>query len=219
MAKVADLVLLLIDASFGFEMETFEFLNMLQVSGFPKVMGVLTHLDKMKNNKSLQKTKKRLKNRFWTEIYQGAKLFYLSGIVNGKYPKGEINNLSLFISRMKFRPLTWRNSHPYMIADRFEDITHPDLLQQDKKTDRTITVYGYLRGTHLKPEMKVHMAGAGDFFMKSVTAMPDPCPLPSKDGEHVKKHLSQKDVMLYAPMSEYVCLISRWIRMKINFIL
>lgn len=30
-AKYADLVLLLIDAAFGFEMETFEFLNMLQV--------------------------------------------------------------------------------------------------------------------------------------------------------------------------------------------
>ena len=31
-AKYADLVLLLIDGSFGFEMETFEFLNLLQVS-------------------------------------------------------------------------------------------------------------------------------------------------------------------------------------------
>jgi ribosome biogenesis protein BMS1 len=30
-AKAADLVLLLVDASFGFEMETFEFLNILQV--------------------------------------------------------------------------------------------------------------------------------------------------------------------------------------------
>lgn len=30
-AKAADLVLLLIDGSFGFEMETFEFLNLLQV--------------------------------------------------------------------------------------------------------------------------------------------------------------------------------------------
>jgi hypothetical protein len=30
-AKYADLVLLLIDGAFGFEMETFEFLNMLQV--------------------------------------------------------------------------------------------------------------------------------------------------------------------------------------------
>ncbi|GAB4851803.1 Glycoside hydrolase 2 (Mannanase, beta-galactosidase) [Ancistrocladus abbreviatus] len=76
-AKFADLALLLIDGSFGFEMETFEFLNILQVHGFPRVMGVLTHLDKFKDVKKLRKTKKHLKHRFWTEIYDGAKLFYL----------------------------------------------------------------------------------------------------------------------------------------------
>lgn len=54
--------------SFGFEMETFEFLNMLQVHGFPKVMCVLTHLDKFDNVKALRATKKKLKNRFWTEV-------------------------------------------------------------------------------------------------------------------------------------------------------
>ena len=37
-AKIADLVLLCVDAKFGFEMETFEFLNILQTHGFPKVM-------------------------------------------------------------------------------------------------------------------------------------------------------------------------------------
>lgn len=63
-------VLMLIDASFGFEMETFEFLNICQVHGFPKIMGVLTHLDSFKNNKQLRKIKKRLKHRFWTEVYQ-----------------------------------------------------------------------------------------------------------------------------------------------------
>lgn len=69
-AKVADLVLLLIDASFGFEMETFEFLNICQVHGFPRIMGVLTHMDLVPNIKQLKKVKKRLKHRFWTEIYQ-----------------------------------------------------------------------------------------------------------------------------------------------------
>ncbi len=63
-------VLLLIDASFGFEMEVFEFLNVAQVHGFPRIMGVLTHLDLLKNNKSLKKAKKKMKNRFWTEVYQ-----------------------------------------------------------------------------------------------------------------------------------------------------
>ena len=65
LSKVADLVLLLTDASYGFEMETFEFLNQLQLHGFPKVVGVMTHLDGFKANKTLQKTKKALKQRFW----------------------------------------------------------------------------------------------------------------------------------------------------------
>ena len=48
-------VLLLIRASFGFEMEAFQFLYTLQAHGFPKVMGVLTHLDVFKNQKILDK--------------------------------------------------------------------------------------------------------------------------------------------------------------------
>lgn len=44
--------------------------SVMQVHGFPKVMGVLTHLDMFRSQKTLRKTKKRLKNRFWTEIYQ-----------------------------------------------------------------------------------------------------------------------------------------------------
>jgi ribosome biogenesis protein BMS1 len=69
-AKVADLVLLMIDASFGFEMETFEFLNICQVHGFPRIIGILTHMDLVGSPKHLKKTKKKLKHRFWTEIYQ-----------------------------------------------------------------------------------------------------------------------------------------------------
>ena len=38
LAKIADLVLLLIDASYGFELETFEFINILQVPGGPSLL-------------------------------------------------------------------------------------------------------------------------------------------------------------------------------------
>jgi hypothetical protein len=79
------------------------------VHGFPKVMGVLTHLDEFTDATKLKKVKKTLKarlgapvgihahkrvrplapdlassraqHRFWTEIYNGAKLFYISGMV------------------------------------------------------------------------------------------------------------------------------------------
>ncbi|KAG0378533.1 Glycoside hydrolase 2 (Mannanase, beta-galactosidase) [Mortierella sp. AD032] len=197
-AKVADLILLMIDASFGLEMETFEFLNILQTHGFPKIMGVLTHLDRFKNNKTLKTTKKKLKHRFWTEIYQGAKLFYLSGVINGRYPNQEIMNLSRFISVMKFRPLIWRNTHPYMIADRVEDLTDPELLRQNPTCDRTVTLYGYLRGTNMKSGMRVHIPGVGDHYMSDVSILPDPCPLPDK----VRKRLDEKQKLIYAPMSD-----------------
>ncbi|XP_051524048.1 ribosome biogenesis protein BMS1 homolog [Myxocyprinus asiaticus] len=198
LAKVADLVLMLIDASFGFEMETFEFLNICQVHGFPRIMGVLTHLDSFKNNKVLRKTKKRLKHRFWTEVYQGAKLFYLSGMVYGEYQTQEVKNLGRFISVMKFRPLVWQTSHPYVVADRMEDLSDPEAIRLNPKCDRTVSLYGYLRGTFLKNKCQVHIPGVGDFSVSDVSFLPDPCPLPEK---LKKRALNEKERLLYAPMA------------------
>ncbi|KAI3871305.1 hypothetical protein MKX03_006232, partial [Papaver bracteatum] len=82
-AKYADLVLFCIDASYGFEMETFEFFNLLQVHGFPNVIGVLTNLDKIKPEGRLKETKQRLSRQFRNEIYGGAEVFYLSNLDKG----------------------------------------------------------------------------------------------------------------------------------------
>ncbi|KAJ6508967.1 GTP binding protein [Mycena sanguinolenta] len=201
--KIADLVLLMIDGSFGFEMETFEFLNILQSHGFPKVIGILTHLDLIKKAATLKDTKKALKKRFWTEIYQGAKLFYLSGVMNGRYPDTEILNLSRFISVMKFRPLVFRNAHPYLLADRIEDLTPREQIRLSKgKCDRNVTVYGYVRGTNLRLGTKVHIPGVGDLDMKSVTILGDPCPLPDVDSEKRRKLSEKKKLLIHAPMSD-----------------
>ena len=100
----------------------------------------------LQNNKVLQRTKKVMKHRFWTEVYQGAKLFYLSGMVHGDYQKTEVHNLGRFISVMKFRPLQWRESHPYVITDRMEDLTNPEDIRVNPKCDRNVSLYGYLRG-------------------------------------------------------------------------
>ena len=90
---------------------------------------------------------------------QGAKLFYLSGIVHGQYPKAEIHNLGRFISVMKFRPLEWRSAHPWVLVDRVEDLTDPQAIRVSNKCDRTISLYGYVRGTHLKQHSSVHIPG------------------------------------------------------------
>ena len=64
-----------------------------------------------------------------------------------------------FISVMKVRPLIWREAHPYLIADRMEDITDPESLRVNPKTDRNISLYGYIRGTSIKNHSNVHIAG------------------------------------------------------------
>ncbi|CAH1636654.1 unnamed protein product [Spodoptera littoralis] len=197
-AKCADLVLLLCDASFGFEMEIFEFLNICQVHGMPKIMGVLTHLDMIKNAKTLKTTKKTLKHRFWTEVYAGAKLFYLSGIIHGEYLRNEIKNLSRFISVMKFRPLSWRMTHAYVLADRLEDITSQELIRKDAKVNRDVVLYGYVRGVPLMKESSVHIAGVGDMKISELSYLPDPCPLPSSEK---KRHLMERERQIYAPFS------------------
>lgn len=197
-AKCADLVLLMCDASFGFEMEIFEFLNICQVHGMPKIMGVLTHLDAIRNAKTLKRRKKELKHRFWTEVYDGAKLFYLSGIVHGEYLRNEIKNLCRFISIIKFRPLAWRGAHSYLLADRMEDITNTEEIRLNAKCDRTVVLYGYVRGVCMKKENMVHVAGLGDMRVDELSALPDPCALPSSEK---KRNLLEKEKLLYAPMS------------------
>ncbi|KAI9926449.1 hypothetical protein ASPWEDRAFT_62648 [Aspergillus wentii DTO 134E9] len=211
-AKIADIVLLMIDANYGFEMETMEFLNVLASSGMPgNVFGILTHLDLFKKQSTLRMAKKRLKHRFWSELYNGAKLFYLSGVVNGRYPDREIHNLSRFLSVMKNpRPLVWRNSHPYALADRFLDITPPTQIEENPKCDRTVALYGYLRGTNFPAQgARVHVPGVGDLTVSGIESLPDPCPTPHMDqqmakasGKGARRRLGDKQKLLFAPMSD-----------------
>lgn len=206
-SKIADIVLLLIDGNFGFEMETMEFLNIMATHGLPSnIFGILTHLDLFKSQSVLRTTKKRLKHRFWSELYQGAKLFYLSGVINGRYPDREIHNLSRFISVMKNpRPLVWRNSHYYLLADRMVDLTDPVAMGEDHQIDRTVALYGYVRGLNIPVEGgRIHIPGVGDLSISSVEALPDPCPTPARTQAEGKgrKRLGEKQKLLYAPMSD-----------------
>lgn len=40
-----------------------------------------------------------------------------------------------------------------------EDLTDPEKIRQDSKCDRTVSLYGYLRGTYLKNKGQVHIPG------------------------------------------------------------
>ena len=218
-AKVADLVLLVIDASFGFEMETFEFLNISAAHGMPKVMGVLTHLDDIRDGKQVRRAKKAFKDRIWAELYDGAKVFYLSGITtSGDYLNREVLNLARFISVTKYANLRWRADHPYVLADRVEDITPKSLPAH---ANRSVAAYGYVRGSPLRltsGEWRVHLAGVGDLSANNVEVLPDPCPPPEvaatskmavnngqdPEARKRKRRVSERERIVYAPMAPEV---------------
>lgn len=58
--------------------------------------------------------------------------------------------------------------------------------------------YSYVRGVPLNNKASVHIAGCGDFQIKDVSFLPDPCPLP----EQLKKRaLVERERLIYAPFS------------------
>ena len=53
----------------------------------------------------------------------------------------------------------------------------------------------------MKPSNKVHIPGAGDFDIKGITQLADPCPLPTAESEKRRK-LAEKHKLIHAPMSD-----------------
>ena len=82
---------------------------------------------------------------------------------------------------------------------RMEDITDPEKVRQQKKVDRTVSLYGYLHGTHMKNSTNVHIPGCGDFPLHNMHFLADPCPTPQQ--EKKRRSLNAKERMIYAPMS------------------
>ncbi|EZG59485.1 putative preribosomal protein RNA [Gregarina niphandrodes] len=206
MAKVADLAIVMIDSRKGIELDSFEFVNLMQNHGMPKVIGVLTHLDhfaekgdRFVDTKSLRKLKKRLKNRFWSELYNGAKLFYLCGIRSRRYLQRETLNLARFIATTKYEPIVWRSHHPYMIALGME-IEAPT-QQELEENRRTCSFTGYLKGAPAREGYIYHVPGCGDFSLKKILTPEDPCPLPTNRQIDLRK---QGDAArhVYAPMCD-----------------
>ncbi|MCL7029357.1 hypothetical protein MKW94_007021 [Papaver nudicaule] len=140
-------------------------------------MGVLTHLDEFKDETELDETKERLQDNFRTEIYQGAMISCLSGLDHDLYKMLEVEELARHILMFQSCLSSWRVAHPYVLVDRFEDVTPLENMDKDAKCDRNISLYGYLRGCNIKSSAKVHIAGLGDFRLAGVKSTDDPLPL------------------------------------------
>jgi ribosome biogenesis protein BMS1 len=62
-----------------------------------------------------------------------------------------------------------------VVADRFDVIE-----TQDNEELNTVSFFGYIRGTYLDKNNRMHVNGLGDFEIKSIQKMDDPCPIEMK---------------------------------------
>lgn len=209
-SKLVNLVILVVNAKIGLEVEHYEYLNILQATGFPRVFTVFTHLDEFHKIKALRGEKSRLRERIWKEVHPGSRVFYMNGLAYGRtYHKTDIALLARILSRQEYKlGLNWRDNHAGVLIDRIEDITDPGLLskvnqEKNKLVKHTLLVYGYVRGTYMDPAQHFCIPGAGNVIVKSMKQLPDPCQCfeqQKKDGEG-RRSLSSKTKTIYAPFS------------------
>ena len=200
-SKIVDIAILLIDARVGFEMETFEFISLLKNHGFTQIVGVITHMDDFKKNKSLSKYKKQIKKRFLKDATDRSKLFYLFGIKNNLYIKLQLHTMARYLKVIKPSQPGFRINHPYVCCDRY-DLTFTKSTQDNDNDDVIVSLFGYVRGNHLNKNSLVHINGLGEYKIDYATKIDDPCPIEmvAKNGK-IKRTLKKKDKNLYAPYS------------------
>lgn len=217
LAKVADLALFMIDLRTGIEMDTFEFINIMQNHGMPRVLGVVSHIDEvakaeqaqneagekesrvLRDTKSLKKLKKSVKQRLQKELFINGKPFYLSGICDKGYLQHDIRNLAMFISHQKYQPIVWRAEHPYMLALGVEVDT--PTVAEEAQGKRTLSFTGYVKGSPALNTHLYHIPGCGDYSIEEIQLPTDPCPLPKNRDVQLRKQ-SDGSRALYAPMCQ-----------------
>lgn len=155
--KVSDLIIFVINLEVGIQKDTLETLTMMNSIGVPKFMFALTHYDKKASNKQIDEVTKRLQKEFSFPIK------YFCFELKGK----EYNNIDKIVRQieaMKYRPVEWKCTHPYIVVDSYTDGY----------------AYGFLRGGAIGTELNAHVPGIGDFKITEIEVLKDPCPLESK---------------------------------------
>ena len=119
---------------------------------------------------------------------------------------------------MKFKASIWKTTHPFIVADRYDDdrfphcviplpfrmenLPEPEVIRTNPQCNRTVSLYGYVRGRPIKSDTSIPIPGCGDFRSTNISSLPDPCALPtdrSTKTKQARRVLNEKERLLYAP--------------------
>jgi ribosome biogenesis protein BMS1 len=90
-----------------------------------------------------------------------------------------VAKLARYLGTSKPPAFPWRNNHPYVIADRWQ--TQKD-GQYSKDDEVNVDFYGYIRGSSYRVNGRIHVVGLGDYQIKNIEVVNDPCPEFKIDG-------------------------------------
>jgi pre-rRNA-processing protein TSR1 len=158
-AKVADFILFVMSAVEEVDKFGEMVLAGIQSQGVPSVVAAVSNLESTpaKKHSDIKKSLLSFTNHFFPEE---SKVHALDNTT-------ETVNFLRMIANQLPKSITWRDTHPYMLAENiaFEENTSDPSFG-------TLKVTGYARGTHFQANRLVHLQNFGDFQVEKITSAP-----------------------------------------------
>lgn len=181
-AKVSDVLILLMDWSEGIDELGSEFISLVSSQGLPSIVPVLQGLEQV-DIKHRHENRKMFSKHMETQFPDQPKLHTAD-------TKQEIDKLHRCICDCKLREVHWRHSRPYMLVHKWSYTPS----QTQEKTG-TLCVRGYLRGQNMSANQLVHLVNFGTFQIEKITATQDPFAAKRRTNEMEAEH----ETVLHTP--------------------
>ncbi|CAO3672707.1 unnamed protein product [Rhizopus microsporus] len=155
--KVADFGILLMSANVEVDQLGINCLLGILNQGIVNVVPVVQHIERVQP-KLRTSTKKSLTSFIQQFFPEEEHLFTLDTDTDAM-------NTLRFITSQRPKPMSWRDHHPYMLAD---EVTFDSVTPERG----TLKVTGYARGNPFNANRLVHLQNFGDFQIQQITSAP-----------------------------------------------
>lgn len=172
-SKVADIVLLLVDASSDELISDLGAicLSAMKAQGCPDILCCIQGLDEF-SGKALFERRKTISRIFETEVFSSVKVLECSVGNNDKMNElsrnPSVSNICRQICAISPKDIGWRSIRTYLLGQTYEIVEDEDIDNEKEKETETIRIGGYLRGRPLPLNSLVHIVGVGTGRIKSV---------------------------------------------------
>lgn len=151
-------------------------LSMLRSLGLPVTTGLLVGLDDVSAKKKSE-VKKSAQAALQSELLEDTKMHVADS-------QEECQQVLRHLAEQRLSNPAWRAQRPFVVGNQLE-------YEEDSSSPGTgiLRLAGYVRSRAISVNQLVHLAGVGDFQLKQIDMVEDPCPLRQQ-----KRHTSG-DVM------------------------